>query len=261
MNFIKIREELINLVLKYTPKLIMSILIIFIGFALVKFLLRLLDKFMNKSRVDRSVHSFVISVSEALLRIIVLITAASALGIPTATFVAVFGTVGLAVGLAVKDSLSNFAGGVLILSFRPFNVGDFIEAGGKTGTVKEIKILYTHINTPDNKRIVIPNGDLANTQITNYSTESERRVDLIFQISYKDNIDNARKILNEILVMNDLVLKSPKPSVKVDSLENNSVNLIVKAWTHKDNYLEVYYDVQESVKKRFDSEKINMSSS
>lgn len=251
-------EKIIDIVIRYTPKLIGTILILTIGFGLVKVILKIIDRFLDKSKVDLSLHSFIKSIAEVLLKIMVVLTASSMLGIPMGSFIVVLSTAGLAIGLAVKDSLSNLAGGFLILTFRPFNVGDYIEAQGKIGTVREIRILYTHIITPDNKRIIIPNGDLANTEITNCSIENERRVDLIFGIGYEDDIDNARGVLNDVLDNHKTVLKEPAPVIKVESLGDNAVNMIVKAWTKTEDCLDTQYDLQELVKKRFDKEGIEM---
>lgn len=251
-------EKIIDMLILYTPKLIGTILILAIGFGLVKVILKIIDRFLDKSKVDLSLHSFVKSISEVILKIMVVLTAAGMLGIPMGSFIVVLSTAGLAIGLAVKDSLSNLAGGFLILTFRPFNVGDYIEAQGKIGTVREIKILYTHLITPDNKRIIIPNGDLANTEITNCSVENERRVDLIFGIGYEDDIDHARRVLNNVLENHNTVLKEPAPVIKVESLGDNAVNIIVKAWTKTENYLDTHYDLQELIKKRFDKEGIEM---
>lgn len=251
-------EKIIDIVIRYTPKLIGAILILTIGFGIVKVILKIIDRFLDKSKVDLSLHSFIKSIAEVLLKIMVVLTAAGMLGIPMGSFIVVLSTAGLAIGLAVKDSLSNLAGGFLILTFRPFNVGDYIEAQGKIGTVREIRILYTHIITPDNKRIIIPNGDLANTEITNCSIENERRVDLIFGIGYEEDIDHARRVLNDVLDNYKTVLKEPAPVIKVESLGDNAVNVIVKAWTKTEDCLDTHYDLQELVKKRFDKEGIEM---
>lgn len=252
MDFEVLRKKATELIVVYTPKVIAAILILIIGFSIVNILVKMIDRILKKSKVDLSLHSFIKSVLDALLKVTVAITAASTLGVKTATFVAILSTIGLAVGLAVKDSLSNLAGGVLLLTFRPFNVGDYIEAKGKTGTVKRIEILYTYINTSDNKRIVIPNGQLANTEITNYTAENERRVDLTFSLAYDCDVDEVRSLLTDILENYEYVLKNPSPEIKVESLDNDSVNIIVKAWTKTKDHLQTYYDLQELIKKKID---------
>lgn len=252
MDFEVLRKKATELVVLYTPKVIAAILILIIGFSLVKILIKMIDRILKKSKVDLSLHSFMKSILDVLLKVTVVITAASTLGVKTATFVAILSTIGLAIGLAIKDSLSNLAGGVLLLSFRPFNVGDYIEAKGKAGTVKRIEILYTYINTPDNKRIVIPNGQLANTEITNYTAENERRVDLTFSLAYDCDMDELKTLLTDILNNYEHVLKIPSPEIRVESIENNSVNIIVKAWTRTKEHLETYYDLQELIKKKID---------
>ena len=252
------KEKAIEFMFISVPKLIGAILIIAIGFGLINVVLRMLDKFLKKSKVDLSLHSFIRSVASAILKVLIIIVALSTLGVEMTTFVAILGAAGVTIGLALKDSLSNLAGGVLLLTFRPFNVGDFIEVGDKKGTVKSIEILYTHINTSDNKRVVIPNSSLANADITNYFTEEERRVDLIFGIGYEDDIDHAKNVLKDVLDKHETVLKEPSPVIKVDSLGDDSVNIVIKAWTKSEDHLNTHYDLQEIVKKRFDSENIEM---
>lgn len=252
------KEKGMEFIFVYAPKLIAAILIMIVGFGVVNILLRMLDKFLQKSKVDLSLHSFIKSVASVVLKILVIVIALSTLGVQMTTFVAIIGAAGLTIGLALKDSLSNLAGGVLLLTFRPFNIGDFIAVGDKEGTVKRIEILYTHMNTTDNKRVVLPNSNLANADITNYSTEDERRVDLVFGIGYEDDIDYAKSVLKDVLDNHKAVLGDPDPVIKVESLGDDAVNIVIKAWTKSEDYLETYYDLQEIVKKRFDKEDIEM---
>ncbi len=252
------KEKTIEFIFVYAPKLIGAILIMAIGFGVVNVLLRMLDKFLIRSKVDLSLHSFIKSVASVVLKILVIVIALSTLGVQMTTFVAIIGAAGVTIGLALKDSLSNLAGGVLLLTFRPLNVGDLVEVGDKKGVVKKIEILYTHINTLDNKRVVIPNSTIANADITNYSTEDERRVDIIFGIGYEDDIDYAKSVLRDILDNHETVLSDPAPAIKVESLGDNSVNIVIKAWTKTEDCFETYYDLQEIVKKRFDKENIEI---
>lgn len=253
-----LQEKLMELMAEYAPKIVGALIILMIGFKIVKVLIRMLDKALNKSKVDMSLHSFIKSVASFILKIAVIITAATILDIPMTTFIAVLSAAGLAIGLALKDSLSNFAGGVLILTFRPFNVDDFIETGGYMGTVKEIQILYTYLTTIDNRRVVIPNGELANAKIVNFSVEDTRRVDLTFGVGYKDDILKVKDILNKIMSEHPLILKDPQPVVRVTEYAESAVKFIVKVWCKKEDYWDIYYDLHEQVKVTFDKEGISI---
>lgn len=252
-TFLKFQEKLIDWGLEMAPKLLAAILVMVIGFWIVRLLKKMLDKVLKKSKVDKSLHSFIESISEFLMKIIVVITAATMLGVPVTTFIAMLSAAGLAIGLALKDSLANFAGGILILAFEIFKIDDVIELDGISGTVKEIKLLYTRLNTVDNRRIIIPNGDLATGKIINYTAEKLRRVDMVFGIGYKDDIDKARDIINEIIKKNRLVIRHPEPLVQVTSLSDHSVDIAVKVWCDADKYWDIYFEFQEEIKKAFDS--------
>jgi small conductance mechanosensitive channel len=180
------------------------------------------------------------------------------LGIQTTSFIAVLGAAGLAVGLALQGSLSNFAAGVLMIIFRPFKVGDFIEAAGVAGTVEEIQIFTTQLATPDNKTIIIPNGKLTADNIVNYSTKGTRRADMVFGIGYEDDIDKARDIITEILSNDERVLKDPPLQVAVSELADSSVNFVTRAWVNAGDYWGVVFAATETVKKRFDAEGISI---
>lgn len=252
-TFLKFQEKLVDWGFEIAPKLLAALLVMGIGFWIVRMLIKMLDKVLNKSKVDKSLHSFIKSISDFLMKIIVVITAATMLGVPVTTFIAILSAAGLAIGLALKDSLANFAGGILILAFEIFKIDDFIEIDGISGTVKEIKLLYTRLNTVDNRRIIIPNGDLATGKIINYTAEKLRRVDMVFGIGYKDDIDKARDIINEIIKKNKLIIMSPEPLIQVTSLSDNSVDIAVKVWCEADNYWDIYFEFQEEIKKAFDS--------
>lgn len=253
-----IQDKLIDLMMAYGPKMVGAILVLIIGFKLTKIMIKMLDSSLNKSSLDVSLHSFIKSIVAFALKIVVLITAATTLGIPMTTFIAVISAAGLAIGLALKDSLSNFAGGVLILTFRPFNVGDFIEAQGYMGTVKEIRLLYTYLATVDNRRVVIPNGELANGKIVNYSVEETRRIDLIFGVSYQDDIIKVKALLNQMIMQHPLIMKEPEPLVRITEHAESSINFIIKVWCKKEDYWDIYYDLHEQVKTMFDREGITI---
>ncbi|HKL75404.1 MAG TPA: mechanosensitive ion channel domain-containing protein, partial [Halanaerobiales bacterium] len=183
---------------------------------------------------------------------------AGTLGVQMTSFVAILGAASFAIGLALQGSLANFAGGVLILTFRPFNVGDFVEINGEKGKVNSIQILYTKLTSKDNKQIVIPNGNVSNSTITNYSANDTRRVDLNFGIGYDDDIDQVKKVLEDIVAKHKMVLEDPAPLIRVGEHAGSSVNFNVLLWTKSENYWDVYYDMMENVKKRFDEEDINI---
>ena len=255
---INIQAKFMDWMIDYSPKILGAMVVLIIGFRLAKILVKMLDKALNKSRADVSLHSFIKSCASFLLKMIVVTVAASMLGIHTTTFIAVLSAAGLAIGLALKDSLANFAGGMLILTFRPFNVGDFIETQGYMGTVHTIHLLYTYLMTPDNRRVVIPNGELANGKIVNYSVEDTRRIDLIFSAGYRDDMIKVKEVLNHIIKEHPLILKEPKPLVRVIEHGASSIHFSVKVWCKKEDYWDIYYDLQEQVKISFDKEGISI---
>ena len=239
-------------------RLLYAVIILIIGLWIIKRLGKLIRKAMMKREFDPSLSSFLISLLDVSLKVLLVITVASMLGIQMASFVAILAAAGLAVGLALSGTLQNFAGSVIILLFKPFKVGDFIEAQGHMGTVKEIQIFNTILNTPDNKQVIIPNGGLATGSMTNYSALPTRRVDMTFGIGYSDDIDKARDILNRLLNEDERVLKEPAPFVAVHELGDSSVNFVVRPWVEAANYWGVYFDLTEKVKKSFDAEGISI---
>lgn len=255
-RFLNLQEKLINWGIDMAPKLLAAAVVLGIGFWVVRILVRMLDKVLRKSKVDISLHSFIKSISDFLMRMIVVITAATMIGVPVTTFIAILSAAGLAIGLALKDSLANFAGGILILVFEIFKIEDYIELDGYSGTVKEIKLLHTRLNTVDNRRIIIPNGDLATGKIINYTAEKMRRVDMVFGIGYEEDIDKAREIIEKIVKSNRMIERNPEPLIQVNGLGDHSVNLIVKVWCEADDYWDIYFRFQEEVKKSFDREGI-----
>ncbi|NLK21284.1 MAG: mechanosensitive ion channel [Epulopiscium sp.] len=242
----------------FAPKLIWSIILFVVGLWLIKLLVKFIDNFLRRGKVDQSLYSFVISFSKVSLKIILFITVAATLGVKESSLIAVLGAAGLAVGLALQGSLSNFAGGVLILAFRPFNVGDYIESQGFSGTVKEIQILYTILLTPDNRKIVIPNGELSNHSVVNYSSLNERRLDFVFSVGYKNDILKVKQILENIVRNHNLVLKDPHWTIGVAELGSSSVNFAVKIWCKSEDYWILFYDLQEKVKLELDKENIHI---
>ena len=238
--------------------LLMALAILIIGRQLVKLVLRLITVALEKSNVEDTVRIFVTNLLNTLLMILVFIAAINQLGIETTSIIAVLGAAGLSIGLALQGSLSNFAAGILIVIYRPYKVGDYIEAGNHAGTVKDIQIFSTVLKTPDNKIVVVPNGSIMNGSIVNYSDQDTRRVDLIISCSYEDDIDKVRSVLEDILKKEKRILKDPKPQIAVAELADSSVNFIFRPWVKRTDYLPVYYSLLEEVKKRFDKEGISI---
>ncbi len=251
-------EKGVDFLLRVVPDLLWAIAALIIGLWIIKLIVRGVSKAMTKSGMEESLKKFLLSLVSIGLKVLLLISVASMLGIATTSFVAVIGAAGLAVGLALQGSLANFAGGVLILLFKPFKVGDVVEAQGQTGKVHEIQIFNTILKTPDNKTIIIPNGAVSNGIITNYSTEETRRVDMTFGIGYQDDIKHAKELLTVMLEKDPRVLKVPEPQVLVSELADSSVNLSVRAWVNSADYWGLYFDMQERVKNVFDANNISI---
>ncbi len=231
---------------------ICAIIFVLIGFKLSGVLVRVLNRSHGYAKLDSSVKSFLNSMISIGTKVLVVVIAATILGIDGTALSTVLGTAGLAIGLALQGSLSNFAGGVMILFFKPFGVGDFIDNHTDSGTVKEIGIFYTTIVTPDNKRITIPNGALSNATVVNYSAEERRRVDLEFTAAYSTDIDKALRVMRAVAEAHALVLKEPAPLVRLVRQDASALSFAVRAWCKSSDYWTVYFDLNESMKKAFD---------
>ena len=253
-----IKDKFIELVVQYGPRLLVAIAVLVIGFWAVKMIIQMVEKGLKKRNTDVSVHAFIRSLSTIILRILVIITAASALGIPMTTFIAILSSAVIAVGLALKDSLSNFVGGILILFFRPFKVGDFIDAEGTSGTVIEIGILYSTLKTYDNRRITIPNGKLVNARIINFSVEETRLVDLSYRVGFDSDISRVKQILKEIAEAHPLVMKEPAPFVGIKEYADSYIVMALRVWCLRKDYWTIYYEMNELVKDAFDKNDITM---
>ena len=251
-------QKAIDLGAEFIPALAGAILILIIGLWVIKIIMKGINKAMEKSSMDVSLRKFLKNIFSIILKVMLLISVANMVGIDTMSFVAVLGAAGLAVGLALQGSLANFAGGVLILLFKPFKVGDVIEAQGFTAKVEEIQIFNTILKTPDNKTIIIPNGNLSNNNIVNYSTEAQRRVDMTFGIGYDDDIAKAKSVLAQILNDDPRVLADPEPMIAVSELADSSVNFVVRAWVNAADYWGLYFDMQENVKLAFDKNQLSI---
>jgi small conductance mechanosensitive channel len=214
-------------------------------------------KVMEQQDVDKTLISFVSNFVSMVLLIFVIIAAISALGIQTTSFIAILGAAGLAIGLALQGSLSNFAAGVLIVLFRPYKVGDWIEAAGVSGSVEEVQMLTTVLKTGDNKQVIVPNSQIMNSIITNYSANDKRRVDMTVGVSYEDNLDKVRKTLEELVSADDRILDDPACTIAVSELADSSVNFVLRPWVATADYWGVKSDLTEAIKKRFDEEGIS----
>jgi len=251
-------QKLIDLAIQYGPKLLLAIVVLIVGLWIVKLLVKATNKAMERSGVEASLRKFLSTLFRVLLKVLLLISVATMLGIETTSFVAILGAAGLAVGLALQGGLANFAGGVLILIFKPFKVGDFIDAQGHAGVVSEITVFTTVLKTPDNKTIIIPNGALSNGSMVNYSTEEKRRIDMVFGIGYGDDISKAKQILRRIVDEDERVLKDPAPQIVVAELADSSVNFNFRVWCAGSDYWSIYFDMNEKVKLEFDKEGISI---
>ena len=239
-------------------KIVVAVLIFYIGRIIARAVSNGIRKVMRRHEVDKILETFVSNLIYWVLMTVIVIAAINQLGIQTTSLIAVLGAAGLAVGLALQGSLSNFAAGVLIVLFRPYRVGDFVEAAGIAGSVEQVQILTTILKTPDNKRIIVPNSEIMSSIITNYSANETRRVDLVFGVSYSDDLDQVHAILRELVDGDERILKDPECVIKVNELADSSVNFICRPWVKTSDYWGVYWDLTEKVKKRFDQEGISI---
>ncbi len=251
-------QKLMDLAVEYGPQLLLAIVVLIAGLWIIKLVLKGADRAMDRSSFEISLKKFLRSLLGILLKVLLLISVASMIGIATTSFVAIIGAAGLAVGLALQGGLANFAGGVIILIFKPFKVGDFIDAQGHMGTVSEITIFTTILKTPDNKTVIIPNGALSNGSMVNYSTEQQRRVDMVFGIGYGDSIEKAKMVLKKLADADPRVHKEPAPQIVVGALGDNSVNFNFRVWCDSADYWDIYFDTHEKVKLAFDEAGISI---
>lgn len=251
-------SKMIELGISLGSKLLIAVVILIVGRWLIKRIQRLVCTIMEKRKVEASLYSFVKSLISITFNFILVITIISVLGIETSSFIALFASAGVAIGMALSGTLQNFAGGVMILLFKPFKVGDTIEAQGQSGKVKEIQIFNTLITTPDNKIIIIPNGGLSTGITKNYSKEPTRRVDWEFGIGYGDSYDKAKTVIDRLLASDDRVLKDPAWFIALTSLGESSVNIVVRAWVDAPDYWDVYFNLNEKVYKTFTEEGLNI---
>ncbi len=247
-----------DLFIQYGVNIISALIILFIGNLIVKAVANSVSKVLQKKKMDRAVVEFIHGLVRYLLFVIVLIAALGRLGVQTASVVAVIGAAGLAVGLALQGSLSNFAAGVLIVAFRPFKSGDYVEIGGVAGSVDSIQIFQTVLTTPDNKMVVVPNGSVIGSPITNYSRHDTRRIDLMIGVSYGADLQKTKELLTKICESDERVLKEPGVQVGVHTLADSSVNFVVRPWVSTAEYWNVYFDLMQAIKEGLDKEGIEI---
>lgn len=245
-------DRMVEIAITYGGQLLLALVTLVVGLWLIGKLVKVLKRIFEMRSFEQTLQSFLIHLITITLKILLIISVVTMVGVQMTSFIAILGAAGLAFGLALSGTLQNFAGGVMLLIYKPFKVGDYIDAQGSAGTVAEIQIFHTILKTVDNKTIIIPNGGLSNSTMTNFSTEPLRRVDLTFGISYSDNIDKAREIILSVITADERIHKDPVPFVGVISLGDSSVNLVTRIWVDSPNYWNVFFSTNENVKKEFD---------
>lgn len=249
---------LFNSIVEYSPKILFGIFFLFFGLRLIKKSISVLDNFLKSRQIDESLRPFFKSLLSITLQVALIISVLSMVGVEMTSFLAILGAAGLAVGLALKDTLQNFAAGVMILFFKPFKVGDFIEYEGTQGTVKEIQIFNSILTTVDNKRVIIPNGILQTSIVTNYSSEDIRRVIWTFSIAYGDDFNKAKLLLLKWIKEDDRIINDMEPMVVISELADSSVNIMVRVWVKSENFLNVKFDYNEKVYNEFPKNNLNI---
>lgn len=252
------KDKLFELAMTYGGKLLLAIITLVVGLWLIGKLNKGLRKAFEMRSFDHTLQSFLANLVGMILKVLLLVSVVSMLGVQMTSFIALLGAAGLAIGMALSGTMQNFAGGVMLLIFKPFKVGDFIDAQGHMGTVKEVQIFHTVLNTPDKKTVIIPNGGLSTGSMTNFSTEPIRRLDWTFGISYTDNIDKAREIILGIVSAEERVHKDPAPFVGLSNLGDSSVDLVTRVWIDAENYWDLFFEVNEKVKKEFDKQGVSI---
>lgn len=254
----RISDWILSWLLTDGIKIVIGLLLLSIGWKLIKKLVSMVDSILEKKNADKTLRSFLEAFIDIVLKIILIIVVMQYIGIEATGLAALIASAGLAVGLALQGSLSNFAGGVIILLIRPFNVGEYIEGAGYAGTVERIGMFYTTLITPDNKEILIPNGNLANGSVINYSSKPTRRVDMVFGVSYEDDVLKVKKTLNEIISENPLIINEPAPFVAISEHAASSINFVVRVWCNTEDYWTIYFDLLEKVTLKFGEENISI---
>jgi small conductance mechanosensitive channel len=250
--------DFFGIALPIIKSIVFAIVVLIVGLLVIKWITKIVGKILDKNEIDATLKPFIKSITSAVLKVLLIVAIIGILGIETTSFVALFGAAGLAVGLAFQGSLSNFAGGVLILVTKPFKAGDYIEATGHSGTVEAIKILYTDLATVDNKVVRIPNGSLSNASVINYSEKDTRRVDFQFSAGYEADSQKVISVLSDIVTNHPQALKEPEPFVRMSEYADSAIIYTVRVWVNAAHYWAVHFDVIEKVKQRFDEEGLSI---
>ena len=255
-------EQFINRLIEWLTtegiKLVIGLFLLWAGWKIAKKIVNIMSKTLEKKNVDITIRTFLDTFVEVVIKWILVFIFLEQVWIKTTGISALLASAGVAIGLALQGSLSNFAGGVIILLIRPFNVGDYIEGSGHSGTIEKIGMFYTHMTTVDNKLILIPNGNLANGSIVNYSAKELRRVDLTFGVGYEQDVLKVKRVLSNIIDAHDLILKTPEPFIALSAHGDSAVNFVVRVWVNNGDYWKVHFDLLESVKVKFDEEEISI---
>lgn len=251
-------ETIMTYISLYGVRIVGALVIFIIGKWLAKLLTGVVKRLMKNANVDETLLTFLGNLAYALLLTFVVLAALSQLGVNTTSFIAVLGAAGLAIGLALQGSLSNLGAGVLLIIFKPFKIGDFVDAGGAMGTVEALNIFTTQLKTPDNRVVIVPNSNITGGNITNFSAKDTRRVDLVFGVSYSDDLRKVKDELAGLVSADERILKDPAPVIAVSELADSSVNFIVRPWVKTADYWNVYFDLHERVKRRFDEQGISI---
>ena len=251
-------DKLIPLLMEYGQQIVIALLVLIIGSFIIKKIIKVFESILLKRNVDASLTPFLSSLVSILLKVMLYITAIGMLGVEMTTFIAIIGAAGLAIGMALSGTLQNFAGGIMILLFKPFKVGDVLDAKGFVGTVREIQIFNTIMKSPDNKTIIIPNGGLSTGSMTNFSTEPTRRVDWTVGIGYGDDSDKAKEVMLNLLSEDERILNEPAPFIAISALGDSSVNFTVRVWVNSADYWGVFFSFNEKVYKNFGKHGLNI---
>jgi small conductance mechanosensitive channel len=257
-----ILENLLEKLVTWTAtngiKLIVGLIVLWIGWKLISKLVRIMNAILEKKKVDITLRKFLDGFVSLALKVLLIIVIMECIGMKTSGIAALIASAGLAIGLSLQGSLSNFAGGIIILLIRPFNVGDFIEGAGQSGVVEKIGIFYTQLATGDNKQVLVPNGKLSNDSVVNYSAKETRRIDLKFSVGYNEDVVRVKKVLEGVIQTEELILKEPEAFIALSEYGDNSINFVVRVWCKTENYWIIYFNLLEKVKIKFDEEKIEI---
>ena len=258
ITFEQVLNTIVHWIVTDGVKLVIGLFALLVSFYIINIISKKIRKRMLKKERDKTITSVVYQIIRKGSKILLFILFLGYVGVDTAGIGSIIASAGLAIGLALQGSLSNFAGGVIIIVMRPFKLGDYISAQGESGTVEDIRMFYTYLNTPDNKVVMIPNGILANGTMINYSTKELRRVDFEFGISYDEDFERAKQVIWDVIDNTENVLMDPKPLVRVNGQKDSCVNIAVKVWVKNSDYWNVYYDITETIKKEFDNANIEI---